>query len=175
MPLTFCLLVPQVGAFASAAVQSFLPLPQSFNCHSNTVITSSFFTANEKVKYECLASTVISDSSSLSAGAERQREHTLISTWKPLVNYAISPQTTCTSVSVQLWSQIMSLALFHSSYRKPIGVLRCSKTPGHRLPASLLFSWTCYVIIEWICTLILIIYIFWGIYVIQTCHDFLQV
>lgn len=112
----FCLLVLQVGVVASATAPAFLPLPRSFNCHSNTVSTSSFFTANEKVKYECLASAVISNSRSLPAGAERQREHRLISILKLRVNNAIYPRSTCTSVSVQLWSQIRSLALFHNSF-----------------------------------------------------------
>lgn len=40
------------------------------SCHSNTVITLSSFTANEKVKYERLATAVICDLSSLPAGVK---------------------------------------------------------------------------------------------------------
>lgn len=124
-------LSPQVGVFASATAQGYLSLPRSFNCHSNTVITSSFFTANEKVKYECLTSTIISNSSSVPARAE----HRLISTWKTLVNYAVYPQTTCTSVSVQLWSQIRSLELFHSPHS------------GSKMPQNTWAQTPCYLII----------------------------
>lgn len=84
-----------------------LPSPTSEpSCHSNTVITSSFFTANEKVKYERLAATVIFNPSSLAARVEREREERLISTHKPPLNDAIHPQPTCTSVSTQPWIRL---------------------------------------------------------------------
>lgn len=54
--------------------KSFLPSTSESSCHSNTVITSSFFTANEKVKYERLATAVICDPGSLPAGGEKERE-----------------------------------------------------------------------------------------------------
>lgn len=69
------------------------------SCHSDTVITSSFFTANEKVKYESLATALICDPTSLPAGVEKGEGERLIPTHKPPLDDDIHPQPTCTSYS----------------------------------------------------------------------------